>query len=191
MIKFKQYLVEQSTDKNSIWVGEDSNDKLMSAAVYGNLKFVKYLVGQGADIHYRNDKALRWASEHGHLGVVKYLISKGADIHAENDQALYLAVKYNRLEIIKYLISKGVDIHINNDIILILANEYDNLNIFKYLIKQGSNIPKSMNIPEDVQEMAIKNNPKNIFNIKNLRSDLKEKYKHLLTGSKFGFFSDD
>jgi hypothetical protein len=48
-----------------------------------------------------------------------------------------------------------------------------------------------MDIPEDLQEIAIKNNIGNIKYIKNLRSDLKEKYKHLLIGSGFGLFDND
>jgi hypothetical protein len=48
-----------------------------------------------------------------------------------------------------------------------------------------------MDIPEDVQEIAIQNDAGNIKNIKNLRSDLKEKYKHLLQASSFGLFDDD
>jgi flagellin-specific chaperone FliS len=45
-----------------------------------------------------------------------------------------------------------------------------------------------MDVPEDMQEMAIRNDVGNIKNIKNLTDDLKEKYKHLLQADKFGLF---
>ena len=41
----------------------------------GHLEVVKYLVENGANIHGRDDLAIRWASENGHLEVVKYLES--------------------------------------------------------------------------------------------------------------------
>ena len=47
---------------------------LADASKKGCLGAVKYLVGCGADVHWGNDHALRWASVGGHLGVVKYLI---------------------------------------------------------------------------------------------------------------------
>jgi ankyrin repeat protein len=151
MIKFEQYLNEN----------KDLDRQLMDASTNGQLDLVKQLIEQGADIHARNDWALRAASIRGHLEVVKYLVNKGADIHAENDDALYVAGFTGYIKTVKYL------------------------------IQQGSNMPHSMNVPEDVQEIAIKNDVGNIKNIKNLRSDLKEKYKHLLKGSGFGFFDND
>jgi ankyrin repeat protein len=138
------------------------NDELIKASVGGDFNLVKQLIDQGADIHINDDIVLRYAAEHHcNLEIVKYLVGKGANIHADNDQALYLAIKYNRLEIIKYLIGKGAD------------------------------IPKLMDIPKDVQEIAIQNNAGNIKNIKNLRSDLRERYRHLLQASGFGFFEDE
>jgi ankyrin repeat protein len=46
---------------------------LLDAVIEGDLDEVKELVEQGADIHARNDDALRCASENGHLDVVKFL----------------------------------------------------------------------------------------------------------------------
>jgi hypothetical protein len=211
LIKFEQYLNEN----------KDLDQQLINASINGNLALVKTLIKQGADIHADNDDALRWASYNGHLEVIKYLISKGVDINAYNDKALKVAsslghlevVKYlisqgadihayndgaliwasywGRLEVVKYLISQGANIHAENDETLRLASYYGHLKIVKYLISKGADIPKLMDIPEDVQEIAIKNDVGNIKNIKNLRADLKEKYKHLFKGSEFGLFNDD
>ena len=51
----------------------------------GHLEVVKYLVENKANIHAKNDYALRLASGNGHLEVVKYLVENGANIHAKND----------------------------------------------------------------------------------------------------------
>lgn len=51
------------------------NDKLIKAAKNGDLNQVKTLVSQGADIHARDDYALRWSAYNGHLEVVEFLKS--------------------------------------------------------------------------------------------------------------------
>jgi ankyrin repeat protein len=137
------------------------DQQLITASMHGDLNLIKELISQGADIHAGNDYALRYASSRGYLEVVKYLIGKGADIHADDDDALKSASYYGHLEVVKYLISKGAD------------------------------IPKLMDIPEDVQEIAIKNDVGNIKNIKNLTDNLKKRYKHLLQAKGFGFFEDE
>lgn len=69
---------------------------------------IKELVNEGANIHARDDSALRWASARGHLDIVKYLIEHGANIHAGNDLALHLASHYEHLEIVEYLKSRDI-----------------------------------------------------------------------------------
>ena len=46
---------------------------LIQASNRGDLKLVKELAESGADIHIRNNEALRWASGNGHLVIVEYL----------------------------------------------------------------------------------------------------------------------
>lgn len=61
-------------------------DKLLvNAAKIGNLKTVKSLVSQGADICAKGKHAFRLAAENGHLEVVEFLVSKGADVHTDDD----------------------------------------------------------------------------------------------------------
>jgi ankyrin repeat protein len=68
------------------------------------LDVVKHLVEQGADIHARDNAALRWATLNGHLDVVKYLVEQGANIHAlDDDDALCWAAENGHLEIVNYL----------------------------------------------------------------------------------------
>jgi ankyrin repeat protein len=167
------------------------NSDLTKAVKKADLDLVKKLIEQGADIHFNNDRALRSASLNGHLHIVKYLVNKGANIHIYDDEALGDASVNGHLDIVKYLIEQGVDIHANNDGALRNASYNGHLEVVKYLIDQGADITVEIDIPEEVQEIAIKRNPENIKNIGNLRDDLKEKYKHLLQAKGFGFFEDD
>ncbi|WP_175888158.1 ankyrin repeat domain-containing protein [Burkholderia contaminans] len=64
-------------------------------------------IKKGADIHYEEDLALRFASGEGDLEIVKFLVEKGADIHARNDKALVYASYENRMDICQYLVSLG------------------------------------------------------------------------------------
>jgi len=49
-----------------------------------HFEIVKYLVEHRANIHARNDDALRNSAKYGYLEVVKYLVKNGADIYAIN-----------------------------------------------------------------------------------------------------------
>ena len=53
-----------------------------------NLELVKYLIEHGANIHARDDYAIRHSARKGYADIVSYLIGKGANIHACNDYAL-------------------------------------------------------------------------------------------------------
>lgn len=197
----------------------NTEQALIYASQNGHLEIIKHLVENGSDIHVQEDKAVRMASSNGHLEVVKYLIEKGADIHARNNDALKWAAIKNHFKIVKYLIEQGADIHADNDITLKKAVFYDHKDIIRYLIDNGANINAdnfleqaikynrletvlyllrkhaimhySMKVHKRIQEILIQNNPVNILKIKNLRQNLKKKYKHLLQAEKFGLFSNE
>ena len=69
----------------------------------GRLDVVKHLIECGADIHIRDDEALRCASRVGRLDVVKYLVECDADIHACNDSTLIWASINGHLDVVHYL----------------------------------------------------------------------------------------
>ena len=71
------------------------------------LELLRLLVKQGADIHARNNYALRRAAYKGHLEIVKFLVKQGADIHALNDYALRRAACSGQLEVVMYIKSLG------------------------------------------------------------------------------------
>jgi len=115
------------------------SDDLLQSYVLNNFLNRKY---EGADIHVRDDEALRWAAQKGHLQVVQYLVSIGANfnIHANihpKDQALVLAAKNGHLQVVKYLISIGDNIRAKLLYALSslpLSNKTDHLEVQQYLL---------------------------------------------------------
>lgn len=105
--------------KNGADVHYDNDESLTNACFKGYFEIVKLLIEHGADIHIHNNRSLQWASMNGHLEVVKLLIENGADIHAKNNNALYYAYLYGHEEVAKLLIEYGA----NMCIFLPFANE--------------------------------------------------------------------
>src|SRR5581483_2343648 len=93
----------------------------------GHLSTVQYLVSIGADIHAKNNYAVRLASLRGHLSTVQYLASIGADIHASNDNAISWASSSGHLSTVQYLISVGLDIHADDNYAVRWASFYGHL----------------------------------------------------------------
>jgi len=74
------------------------------------LKYVKYLVSQGADVNtkIRDDNfPLKFALHSDNIELVKYLVSQGADVN------LSLFYAYD-VELVNFLISKGADVNARN-----------------------------------------------------------------------------
>ena len=115
---------------------------------------VTLAIQAGADVHAKNDYALRYASMYGNLPVVKVLVKAGADVHAadddalrsasashaDNDYALRRASMYGHLSIVKVLVKAGADVHADNDYALRMASMYGNLPVVKVLVKAGANV---------------------------------------------------
>ena len=73
--------IKQGADIN--YYVEYRGTPLNFASINGHLEIVKYLVENGADIHFNkfNDTPLRSTSVNGHLEIVKYLIMNGVKIN--------------------------------------------------------------------------------------------------------------
>ena len=91
------------------------NEILIKSAENGFLLGVKYALENGADVHVKDDDALRWSSYSGHYDVVKLLLDNGADVHANKDQALRWAANNGHYNIVKLLLDNGANVYaINN-----------------------------------------------------------------------------
>ncbi len=81
------------------------NEALLSAATNGQLAAIRYLLDYGADIHYRDDFALKLAAKSGYLEAIKYLVSHGADIHSNDNEVFKIAEANDHFAIVEYLLS--------------------------------------------------------------------------------------
>jgi len=93
----------------SFHYAETINQLLISACEKGNLKVIKFLIEEGANVNVERRRALIISVRLGNLKIVKYLVKNGADFHADNEKALITAIKENHLEIVKYLIDQGAN----------------------------------------------------------------------------------
>ena len=116
------------------------NNMLIEMAKQGSLQGMNYFIKRGADIHSRDDWALRFASQHGHLEMVIYLIENGANVNAQDDFSLRESIRNGHLEIVKYLVEHGANVNAWDDQALRFANEYGHLEIMKYLVEHRANV---------------------------------------------------
>ena len=86
-------------------------DLLLKSSEAGFLPGIKKALKLGADIHYGQDEALRWASGNGHKEIVELLLKNGANIHDYKDEALRLASYNGHKEIVELLLKYGANIH--------------------------------------------------------------------------------
>jgi ankyrin repeat protein len=126
--------------ENGANIHAKDDDSLYWAAYYGYFDVVKYLVENGANIHACNDAALRYAARCGYLDIVKYLVKHGANVHSFKNEAIQFAADKGYLDIVKILVEHGADIHANNEAALRLAAEQGHIDIVKYLVEHGANI---------------------------------------------------
>lgn len=86
------------------YIDQDAlNEALYNSANYEYLELIKYLVEQGANIHFNNDEAIMWSAHFGHLKIVKYLVSKGANIYANNSFALFSSIDNGHKKVSEFL----------------------------------------------------------------------------------------
>ena len=123
--------------------------RLLEAASGGDLKTVKRLLQEGADInakHQYGGPPLLEASEHGHVEVVKTLLARGADVNAKDDEgrtalmwALYRG--HYGVEVMKALLDKGANVNAKAVLgwtALMLASKGGHVDVVKLLKAHGA-----------------------------------------------------
>ncbi len=105
----------------TVVLGNEDEDTLENplhrAAEKGDLREVKRLIKEGANVNARNGDGstpLHKAAQKGHLKVVKYLIRKGADVNAKDRYGytpLHLSVSEDHEDVVAYLVKMGADVN--------------------------------------------------------------------------------
>lgn len=113
---------------------------LMYACLRGEFDIAQWAHQMGANIHYDNDIAFRYAITSNNLHIVKWLHSLGANIAAKNNAAFISACRYGRIDSAKWLYENGIDIHANNDLAFEYACNNNKITIVKWLYQFNVNI---------------------------------------------------
>jgi len=92
-------------------VKKDLDDGLAFAAEDGELHNVKAYLERGADVHWRNDYAVRWAAANDHPEVVRFLVDHGADVNINGGEVVVNA-GYSEKDrtLASWLVSKGASL---------------------------------------------------------------------------------
>lgn len=91
-----------------------------SAALYGDIKRIKYLINTGININSKDGRKrtpIMYVAEDGSIEIIKYFIKNGANINETDDNLetpLIIAIKNNNVGAAKYLIESETDINITN-----------------------------------------------------------------------------
>jgi ankyrin repeat protein len=125
-----------------------SNEALRKTAQDGNMKAVKALLAQGADVNAKDDQgqtALHWvAPARDNPEMVKVLVAKGADVNAKDnagETALMIAASQSNPQIIAVLLADGADVDARNNSggTALMAGAFRaNLDEIKILLARGA-----------------------------------------------------
>lgn len=139
------------------------NSLLMCAATHANLKLVKYLCEQGADLSWFSPlsglSALATAACYGQFKIAAYLIAQGADINQtltngwddSYQTALSIACTEGHLSIAKLLIENNAQLSPGD---LVKSVESKNASLVKYLLAQGASINDQSADPFKISALA-------------------------------------
>lgn len=148
-----KYLVNQGANINA---NVHRESVLCRFALTGNLKIISFLLENGADIHWCDDRVLSYACSSGNIDVVKYFVEKGLKVASNKNNILFSAVneKHSSLTVIKYLISQGADVHGRDGENAVTHAGYNNIEgVLKYLVEKGASMKKLL--PKTRQRMIF------------------------------------
>ncbi len=129
-------------------INAQTKNTLISAVEQNDIKEVKKLLAEGADVNVIDKTSLtplHHAIHKGNLKIAEKLIEKGADVNAhteESETPLYMAVLHNDTKMVKYLISKGADVNMSltSWTPLFHASLKGYKKIVKLLLKNGADV---------------------------------------------------
>ena len=125
----------------------DMEGALITAADYGHIEIVRFLIQNNTDINHINstkDTALTLAAEQGHTEIVNLLITNGAKVNHKTkfgNTALTKAAKNGHLNVVDLLIANDADINqinLRGETALIRAQKQKHTKVEKNLTKQCS-----------------------------------------------------
>lgn len=121
--------------------------RLLLACKEGDIKEVKRLIEEGADVNgtsyppwckYSDPYSpIDTASHYGHLDIVKYLVGIGADVSSDRNYPLRVAIKHGYTDMVKYLVSEGCDISVLDSWGITMPFAEGDFEMVKLLVEYG------------------------------------------------------
>jgi ankyrin repeat protein len=108
-------MAHAATDKIRHRPGQSSCKSLLNAAASGNTIKIQELIGEGADVNFKNDDGetpLTFAAAWNQLPSLKLLLKHGADPNLADHTggtALMLAVQHGTRQMVRALLDSGAD----------------------------------------------------------------------------------
>jgi ankyrin repeat protein len=146
------FLVECGADIREVDGSGNSVLHIISFCVNVDIRIVKYLVENGANVNAKNfgsstplHSVAMHSSDHN-FAVIKYLVEQGADVNAktsENSRPIHFAANAGHYETIKYLTDQKAELNIkttHGSTPLHSACNHANVDIIKFLIDHGCDI---------------------------------------------------
>lgn len=133
-LRFMKYLVKHQGAN----ITNNADEFLGAAISSGNIKILKYLVENGANVQIYNNFPIRMAASSNNLEACEYLISKGADVNSGDSYSLCMATANGNFKLVKLLINHGgvSNGYGNQPLKIALVNSY--FEIVIYLINHGA-----------------------------------------------------
>jgi len=94
------------------------DNRLIDAACSGHTETVKLLLASGADVHAKDDWALRLAASSGHTETVQVVLASSANVHALDGEALVMAAWNGHTETVQTLLVAGAVVNAEGDLAL-------------------------------------------------------------------------
>jgi ankyrin repeat protein len=102
-----------------------------------DLASVQEAIKNGADLYYKDSRAVKNSIQQGKLDILTYFVSLGYDLSTYPNYGLEYAAKNGHLDVIEYLLSQGADIGYNSNEALRYSAFVGHLPCVLFFIEQG------------------------------------------------------
>ena len=129
----------------------DTSDPMILTALLpltlpgGNVRILKLLYKNGANLGQYADHLLAEGAHFGHISFVEYLLERIDPSHLNNafNPPILMAIKPGNLSMVKLLWKNGADLNVRNGASLLLSARYGCIDIVSFLLKNKVNINTS------------------------------------------------